>query len=115
MVLAGVALDPVRERVHAGGCGDGGREAEHEGRVDQGDVSPDKGRAADVELDPAPVVSDNSPERHLATGPRSRRDRHERRYAPRNRGLALLVVEDGAAVRHLDAEALASVHRAAAA
>jgi hypothetical protein len=75
VVIAGVALDPVRERVHSGSGGDRWREAEHEGGVHESDVRPDQGRPADVELDLALVVGDDGPQRNLASGPRRRRHR----------------------------------------
>ena len=81
VVVARVALDRVRERVHPGRGRDRGRQAEHELGIDERDVRADERRAADVELDLAVVVRDDRPERHLAAGAGGRRDRDERRDA----------------------------------
>ena len=83
VVVARVALDRVRERVHPRRRGHRGRKAEHELGIDERDVRPDQRRAADVELDLALVVRDDRPERHLAAGAGRRRDRDERRDAGR--------------------------------
>ena len=116
VVVARVALDRVREGVHAGRRGDRRRQAEHELGVDQRDVRSDQRRAADVELDLPVVVGDHRPQRHLAARARRRRDCDERRHALAISGRApALVVEDRAAVLRDDADRLRGVHRRAAA
>jgi hypothetical protein len=115
VVVAGVALDPVRERVHTRRRRDGGRQAHHQGRIYEGHVRADQGRAPDVELDLAPVVGDDGPERDFAAGSRRRGHRHERRHAPRDGLPAVLVLQDRPAVGDLDPYPLGGVHRAATA
>src|ERR687889_2703680 len=115
VVIAGIALDPVRERVHPRRRRYGGRQPDRQGRVYERHVGADQGRAADVELYLALVVGDNGPERNLAAGPGRRGYRHERRDATRDRGLTVFVVGYGPAVDDLDADSLGRVHRTAAA
>ncbi|OPZ43586.1 MAG: hypothetical protein BWY94_01853 [Actinobacteria bacterium ADurb.BinA094] len=115
VVVAGVALDRVGQRVHARGAGDRRRQAQHELRVDQGDVGGDQRGAADVVLDAAPRVGDHRPERHLAAGARRRGDGHERRDAALNGVVTPFVPGDRPAVRGDHADRLGDVHRRASA
>src|SRR5215212_6225382 len=115
MVVAGVALDPVRERVHPRSRRDGGRQADRQGGIYERHVRADQGRAADVELYLALVVGDNGPEGNLAAGPSRRWYCHQRRDALRHRGLTVLVIGYGPAVDDLDAYPLGRVHGTAAA
>ena len=115
VVVARVALDRVRQRVHARRGGDRRRQPEHELGVDDGGVRRDEGGAADVELDLAARVGDHRPERHLAAGAGGGRHGDQRRDAALDGIVPPLVLRDRAAVGGHDADRLGDVHGRAAA
>src|SRR5439155_24073631 len=68
-----------------------------------------------VELDLSLRIRDHRPERGLAARPRGRGHSDKRGDARRDRGAAVLVLDDRATVDDLDADRLRRVHRAPAA
>ena len=110
-----VALDGVRERVHARPGRHAGGQVDAQLRIDERHPGRDVRRAADVEFDFPVRVGDHRPERHLAAGPGGRGDGDQRRDARVDWILAPLVLHDAAPVNRDHADAFRGVDGATAA
>ena len=110
-----VALDGMRQRVHAGAGGDRGRELDGELRVDHSHPGRDVRRAADIELDLSLGVGDHSPQGDLAACPCRGRHRDHRRDPLGDGAPSPLVLEDAAVMSCHHPDPLGGVDRASAA
>ena len=110
--LAGVGLDSVGQRVHAGGGGDVRRQRGGDVRVEQRQNRADA-VVQDAHLELAAGVGDHREERDLAAGACGGRDRHDRQHRALE-GEGTFVVLDLAVVGQQYADRLGRVHRTAA-
>ena len=113
VVVARVALDRVRESVHARRGRDGRRQPQSQHRVDHGDMCGDQWRASDVELDAPLRIGDHRPQGDLAPGAGGRGDRDQRRYALLDRRTPPFVLRDRPAMPRHHAYGFGGIHRRA--